>query len=105
MKLSLALLLIILSVVQLPAVPEQEMNTVSSLRKAIEFLMETYGDAYPHGADYLARLDELGDNTGEAYTDLQREALLNHQPHSTRHLGGRNVKSGREAPVVEKELI
>ena len=44
-----------------------------SLRVAVEDLIETFGDSYPRGREYLARLEKV-DPRG--FVDLQREALL-----------------------------
>ena len=57
-----------------------ERNSIASLRASIAFMMETYGNGYPRGAEYLQRLESLSDNTTPAFTNLQREALLDH-PH------------------------
>ncbi len=59
---------------------EKEVNTVESLRAAVEFLSKTYGEDYPNGAGYLQRLSMITDATTPAYTNLQREVLLSH-PH------------------------
>jgi hypothetical protein len=57
----------------------------ASLRLAVTDLMETFGDRYPHGSDYLARLDSLEksldrpgaqDELTGAFESLRREALL-----------------------------
>lgn len=63
-----------------PTMAESEPNSIESLRAAITFLTKTYGEQYPRGDDYLRRLAEIRSNNTEAYTKLQREALLNH-PH------------------------
>ncbi|QBG46775.1 hypothetical protein EGM51_04965 [Verrucomicrobia bacterium S94] len=55
-------------------------NSAASLRAAIEYLSATFGEEYPHGAEYLRRLEQISDETTPAFTNLQREALLNH-PH------------------------
>ena len=59
---------------------EPQQNTVQSLRAALEHLSETYGDEYPNGGNYLRRLGNITDAATPAYTNLQREVLLNH-PH------------------------
>ena len=52
-------------------------GTASTLREAIIDLTESFGDSYPDGPAYLARLDALGDDPApEALAALQREALL-----------------------------
>ena len=62
------------------AVPEDQKNTIESLRAAIVHLSETYGEDYPNGRSYLHRLGGISDPSSAAYRQLQREALLNH-PH------------------------
>ncbi len=51
-----------------------------ALRLAITDLIETFAGRYPHGAEYLARLDSIEAETGEAneqaLVQLRREALL-----------------------------
>ncbi len=51
-----------------------------SLRSAIEDLVDTFGGRYPNGKTYLARLDEIERNAGDARAErlatLQREALI-----------------------------
>jgi hypothetical protein len=51
-------------------------NTHDSLRNAIENLISAFPTSYPHGADYLKRLDSLQPNDETAFRELQREALL-----------------------------
>ncbi|WP_322607425.1 hypothetical protein [Pontiella agarivorans] len=53
-------------------------NSKASLRAAVEHLSETYGNAYPKADEYLQRLENLTDAASPAFTNLQREALLNH---------------------------
>jgi formylglycine-generating enzyme required for sulfatase activity len=50
--------------------------TPESLRLAIEDLVATFGDAYPKGSEYLARLQRLDTDDREGLLELQREALL-----------------------------
>lgn len=78
-KASLSLCAVVMAwgVATASAVP-MEMNTVDTLRQAIDHLSTTYGEAYPSGADYLARLDTISDASSPEYKQLQREALLNH---------------------------
>ncbi len=49
---------------------------VEALRAAIEDLISTYGAKYPKGGEFLARLAEMGDEPGEAFGKLRREALV-----------------------------
>ena len=56
-------------------------GTPATLRAAIDDLIATFGDRYPHGADFLARLAEVEkiadkSQARAAFRDLQREALL-----------------------------
>jgi len=52
-------------------------GTAASLRDAIADLTKTFGDQYPDGGKFLARLDALGaDPSPEALAVLRREALL-----------------------------
>jgi formylglycine-generating enzyme required for sulfatase activity len=52
-------------------------GTAASLRNAIIDLTEKFGDQYPGGAGFLARLDALGAQpSAEALAALRREALL-----------------------------
>lgn len=62
------------------AMPAEQMNSVESLREAIVFLSETYGEQYPNGTAYMTRLNAITDSKSDAYLQLQREALLSH-PH------------------------
>lgn len=60
------------------AQPKEQMNTIDSLREAIVFLSETYGDQYSNGPEYLRRLNLITDTSSDTYKQLQREALLDH---------------------------
>lgn len=53
-----------------------------SLRLAIEHLIATYGDRYPSGESFLARLADvrMGNPTSAEFTALKREALLLENP-------------------------
>ncbi len=46
---------------------------IRSLRLAVEDLIETYGDRYPHGREYLRRLDTID---AGGFDSLRREALV-----------------------------
>jgi len=50
----------------------------AALRAAIHDLVDTFGDAYPHGGEYLERLEviEATGDEGSALDELRREALL-----------------------------
>ena len=48
-------------------------DRVESLRLAIEDLIQTFGDQYPGGQEYLKRLKSIGEGDFPAF---QREALL-----------------------------
>jgi len=64
----------------LPAGPAFGVNTARSLRLAVEDLIATYGDKYPNGKGFLARLGAI-EKAGEtpenasALAQLRREAL------------------------------
>jgi hypothetical protein len=49
---------------------------VEALRAAIEDLISTFGTKYPGGREFLARLKEMGDEPGEEFGKLRREALV-----------------------------
>jgi formylglycine-generating enzyme required for sulfatase activity len=53
-----------------------------SLRLAVQYLIDTYGDRYPRGAEFLKRLDAevMGDATSGPFLALKREALLLENP-------------------------
>ena len=58
-------------------------HAFASLRLAINDLIATHGSKYPHGRDYLARLEALepavragGAEAGKQFESLRREALL-----------------------------
>ncbi len=50
-------------------------NTPASVARAINDLIETFGDRYPDGTKYRARLEQVEDDE-EAFRKLRREALL-----------------------------
>ncbi len=50
--------------------------TPDSVRMAIKDLTATFGDAYPSGREYLARLETLDADDSEGLLTLQREVLL-----------------------------
>lgn len=47
-----------------------------SLRLAIEDLIATYGDQYPKGDEFLARLEGLDSDRSSEFKELKKEALL-----------------------------
>ncbi|MHC4249504.1 MAG: hypothetical protein ACYS9X_10300, partial [Planctomycetota bacterium] len=49
---------------------------VEALRAAIEDLISTFGTKYPGGREFLARLEGMGDEPGEEFGKLRREALV-----------------------------
>ena len=51
-------------------------TSFDSLRLAIRDLIATFGDRYPNGKQYLARLDALDPSDTEAVQQLAQEALL-----------------------------
>jgi hypothetical protein len=65
------------------ALPAEPLNTPSSLRSAIEDMLDTYGTGYIESGDFLTRLRTVefalisgGKNARAEFADLQREALL-----------------------------
>lgn len=51
-------------------------GTDESLKLAISDLIETFGNRYPKGKEFLARLEKLKDGDSEGLEKLSREALL-----------------------------
>lgn len=51
-------------------------NSKESLRAAIEDLIDTHGENYPRGKEFLAGLDELKEEDKAAFQKLQSEALI-----------------------------
>jgi len=47
-----------------------------SLKLAIEDLISTFGDKYPKGKEYLARLEKIADEKSADFAALKKEALL-----------------------------
>ena len=50
-------------------------NNRVSLRAAIEHLIKNFGKEYPRGGEFLAKLDNLKDESDVAFPALQKEAL------------------------------
>jgi hypothetical protein len=51
-------------------------GSTAALRGAIQDLIKTFGERYPRGAEFLAKLEKLKDEEGDAFRALQREALI-----------------------------
>jgi len=51
-------------------------GNTESLRLAINDLIATFGNRYPKGKEYLARLDTIADDDDQGLEELRREALL-----------------------------
>ncbi len=47
-----------------------------TLRMAITDIIDTYGDKYPNGAEYLKRLEQIDSEKSDAFAALKKEALL-----------------------------
>ena len=85
MRLSLITLICIslMNLERCPAEVQDAASDSSKLREAVSDLIETFGNHYPHGNDYLDRLHRIEDRLGrgEAHAKhqlkaLRREALL-----------------------------
>ncbi|MHC4502804.1 MAG: HzsA-related protein, partial [Planctomycetota bacterium] len=59
-----------------PAGAARERNTPATLRAAIDDLVATFGERYPKGREFLARLGRADMNDREALGALRREALV-----------------------------
>jgi formylglycine-generating enzyme required for sulfatase activity len=71
----LAALVLLSPEVSLASTPDA--GTLASLRNAIVDLTRTFGDRYPNGPAFIARLDALGaEPSPQALAALRREALL-----------------------------
>ncbi|MBR0225761.1 MAG: SUMF1/EgtB/PvdO family nonheme iron enzyme [Thermoguttaceae bacterium] len=61
---------------------DRPMNTVESVRRAINDMISQFGDDYPDGEEYLKELDELekepnkDDNWNKKFAQFRRKALL-----------------------------
>ena len=55
-------------------------GTRKTLKMAIEYLIATYGENYPLGKDFLARLETVSDETGPEFLALKHEALVETNP-------------------------
>ena len=58
-----------------------EVNTVAALERSVRHMIDVFGERYPNGSDYLARLEALkmADPLDEAALEaLRSEALLAH---------------------------
>ena len=64
-------------------VPNAEKPNSDAIRRAINDLIETFGNQYPRGAEYLAELDRLDSKKvePESYEQLRRQALLFDNPY------------------------
>ena len=64
----------------LPKMAEENSSSPDSLRAAIQDLIATFGNRYPNGKTYLARLDEIckndRDGSSKEFMALQREAMI-----------------------------
>jgi hypothetical protein len=64
----------------LPKMADENIASPDSLRAAIQDLMATFGNRYPNGKTYLARLDEICKNdtygSSKEFMALQREAMI-----------------------------
>lgn len=47
-----------------------------SLKLAIEDLIATFGDKYPKGSEFMARLEKIADDKSADFRELKKEALL-----------------------------
>lgn len=59
-----------------PAADTPPHNDRASLRAAVRDLIALFGERYPRGEEFLARIDGLEEESSEAFRGLQREALI-----------------------------
>ena len=59
-----------------PAAESPRANSTAALKAAVNHLIDTYGDRYPQGRQFLSAIDRLRPGDNKALAELQRRALV-----------------------------